>query len=242
MTEWIEDWFGSEYYTLLYRHRDDREAKLFLDNLITLLKVPSNSQIVDCGCGKGRHSIYLCEKGFDVTGLDISESNIRESKKSEKKNLTFFSHDLRNLFRINYYDVALSLFTSFGYFQNDSENNKMIRSISGSLKKDGWFVLDFMNSTKESKELVCDQKCTYEGIGFDIKRFIESNFIRKEVSVSDKGKKYSFRESVKAYTQGDLEKFFSQNGLEVVHLLGDYDMNPFSEKTSERLILIGRKK
>ncbi len=242
MTKWIEDWFGSEYYTLLYRHRNDQEAKMFLDKLTAFLNISSPNRIVDCGCGKGRHSIYLSEKGFDVTGLDICESNIRESKKSEKKNLTFFNHDLRTLFRINYYDVALSLFTSFGYFQDDSENNKMIRSISGSLKKNGWFVLDFMNSARESKELVCEQKCTCEGIGFDIKRSIDSNFIRKEVHVSDKGKKYSFKENVKAYTLGDLEKFFTENKLEIVHLLGDYHLNPFNEKTSERLILIGIKK
>ncbi|TAL60445.1 MAG: class I SAM-dependent methyltransferase, partial [Bacteroidetes bacterium] len=117
MTQWIEDWFGSEYYSLLYKHRDFNEARLFLDNLISFLKITSESRILDCGCGKGRHSIYLSEKGFEVTGLDISEKNIIESKKTEKSNLVFFTHDLCNLFRTNYYDVALSLFTSFGYFE-----------------------------------------------------------------------------------------------------------------------------
>src|SRR4051812_40712138 len=112
MTKWIEDWFGSSYYCLLYKHRGDDEAKLFLDNLIKFLKIQSGSVILDCGCGKGRHSFYLNEKGFEVTGLDISEANILESKKREKNNLVFFTHDMRNLFRINYYDVALSLFTS----------------------------------------------------------------------------------------------------------------------------------
>ena len=59
---WISDWFGSEYYSLLYEHRSTAEAKLFIDRLINFLKTPSGSYILDCGCGKGRHSIYLSEK------------------------------------------------------------------------------------------------------------------------------------------------------------------------------------
>ncbi len=241
MTRWIEDWFGSEYYALLYKHRDCEEAKLFLDNLISLLKLPAKSKILDCGCGRGRHSIYLCEKGFDVTGIDLSEKNIQSVKDSERKNLAFYTYDIREIFRINYYDVSLSLFTSFGYFENDYENNKMIKSISSSLKKGGLFVLDFMNANKKRQELVCDETTNADGINFSIKRFTENNFIIKEISVSDKDKNYLFIEKVKAYKQAELENFFTQNKLEVVHLLGDYQMNPFDGKKSERLILIGKK-
>src|ERR1035437_8542424 len=218
MTQWIEDWFGSEYYSLLYKHRDCGEAKLFLDNLISLLKIPSGSSILDCGCGKGRHSIYLNEKGFEVTGIDISEKSILEAKKSEKKNLAFYVHDMRNLFRINYYDVALNLFTSFGYFEKDHENDKAIKSLSSAIKKNGWFVLDFMNAEKEIKGLIPQEKCQNGEITFNIKRYTDQHFIIKEIIVSDKGKTYPYRERVKGYKLKDLETFFTQNKLKVVHL------------------------
>jgi len=242
MAGWIQDWFGSEYYSLLYKHRNCDEAQLLLDNLIGLLKLPAESRVLDCGCGRGRHSIYLSEKGFDVAGIDISEKNIAEAKKSEKKNLTFYVHDKRNLFRVNYYDLALSLFTSFGYFEKDAENNKAVKSISGSLKKGGWFVLDFMNSLREVKNLIKEETFACSGVNFSVKRFLENELIVKEIQVEDKGKIFSFRESVKAYKQADLENFFGQNGLEVLHLLGDYNLNKFDEEKSERLILIGKKK
>lgn len=241
MTKWIEDWFGSEYYSLLYKHRDCDEAKLFLDNLFAFLKIPSGSSVLDCGCGKGRHSIYLNKKGFEVTGIDISERSIAEAKRSEKENLTFYVHDMRNLFRINYYDVALNLFTSFGYFEKDHENDKAIKSMSSALKKSGWFILDFMNAEKEIKGLIPKEKCQIGKINFNIKRYTDQNFIIKEITVSDKGKTYSYRERVKGYNRKDLETFFMQNKLEVVNVFGDYHLAPFNEKTSERLILIGRK-
>ena len=241
MTKWIEDWFGSEYYSLLYKHRDCDEAKLFLDNLFAFLKIPSRSSVLDCGCGKGRHSIYLNEKGFEVTGIDLSERSIAEAKKQENERLVFYVHDMRNLFRINYYDVAINLFTSFGYFEKDHENDKAIKAIASAIKKNGWFVLDFMNAEKEIKGLIREEKCQVGEITFNIKRYTDQNFIIKEIIVSDKGKTYPYRERVKVYKLKDLETFFTQNKLEVVHLFGDYNLAPFKEETSERLILIGRK-
>ena len=104
------------------------------------------------------------------------------------------------------------------------------------------FVLDFMNSEKEIKDLVPDQQCTAEKIRFDIKKHIENGSIIKEIVVSENGKNYSFCEKVKAYNESELKKFFSDNGLEVLHLFGNYKLEKFDSTKSERLILIGRKK
>lgn len=242
VTDWIENWFGSEYYSLLYKHRDSEEAHLFLNNLIKLLNIKPSDNILDCGCGKGRHAIYLSKKGFNVTGIDISESSIQEAKKHENKNLEFFVHDVRNLFRTNYYDVALSLFTSFGYFDNDHENNKAIKSISISLKKGAIFVLDFMNSEKEIKRLVAKEKCSINNIKFNLHRYTKNNCIVKDIQITAKEKQYNFRENVKAYKLKDLEKFLNQNNIVITHLFGDYNLSSFDEAHSNRLIITGRKK
>lgn len=242
MTDWIEDWFGSEYYALLYKHRDCEEAKLFLDTLISFLKIASSAKIMDCGCGRGRHSVYLNEKKIEeVTGIDLCEKNILEAKKSERKNLNFYTHDIRNLFRINYYDVALNLFTSFGYFENDYENNKMLKSISAALKKDGLFVFDFMNYKREIQQLVPETTFNCSNVNFKIKKSLRGKMIVKEIEITDKGKKYFFSEKVRAYEKTELEKLFEANKLTVINFFGDYKLNAFDEKKSERLILIAKK-
>lgn len=71
--EWFECWFDSSYYHTLYKNRDFTEAELFIDKLIQLLQPSKANRFLDLGCGKGRHSIYLNKKGYDVTGIDLSE-------------------------------------------------------------------------------------------------------------------------------------------------------------------------
>ena len=85
--EWFESWFSSPYYHILYKNRDDSEAARFIDNIIRYLDPAPNAKILDAACGKGRHSIYLNRKGFDVTGIDLSEPSIEIAKKHENKKL-----------------------------------------------------------------------------------------------------------------------------------------------------------
>ena len=113
-TEWFESWFDSPYYHVLYKNRDFSEAELFIDKLIQLIEPTKASRVLDLACGKGRHSIYLNKKGFDVTGIDLSEKSIACAKTAENETLHFYMHDMRKLFRTNYFDVVLNLFTSFG--------------------------------------------------------------------------------------------------------------------------------
>ncbi len=75
---WFKDWFNSPYYHQLYFNRDEKEAAAFIDKLINYLQPAPNASMLDVACGKGRHSIHLAEKGFDVTGIDLSEDSIKK--------------------------------------------------------------------------------------------------------------------------------------------------------------------
>src|SRR3954449_2448025 len=76
---WFKEWFNSPYYHQLYFNRDMSEAAAFIDKLITHLKPAPGSTMLDVACGKGRHSLQLANKGFDVTGIDLSEDSIQEA-------------------------------------------------------------------------------------------------------------------------------------------------------------------
>src|SRR6187455_1959490 len=101
---WFESWFNSPWYHILYEHRDEQEAEEFLDALLDHLQPKPGSSMLDLGCGKGRHSIYLNQKGFNVTGIDLSPESIMHCRKWENETLSFFVHDMRHLFRTNDFD------------------------------------------------------------------------------------------------------------------------------------------
>lgn len=239
--EWFECWFDSSYYHILYKNRDFTEAELFIDKLISLLQPPKTNLFLDLGCGKGRHSIYLNKKGFDVTGIDLSEKSIAFARTEENGHLHFYKHDMRKIFRTNYYDVVVNLFTSFGYFEQDRDDNATINAVYKALKPDGFFVFDFMNSKKVIHNLPYNETKTIEGIEFKISKTLENNFIVKQIEFTDQGKKYHFQERVKALTLSDFEKYFEANKLKIVHLRGNYNLDTFDERSSDRLIIIAKK-
>ena len=239
--QWYESWFDSEYYHILYQNRDCGEAEMFLNNLSAYLKPAAGSRILDLACGRGRHSIHLAAKGFDVTGIDLSDNNIAFAKKSENKNLVFYVHDMRHTFRINYYDIVLNLFTSFGYFEKERENTAVIKSAAAALKPNGIFVLDFLNTGQVKEKLTCEKKEKQNGIEFIIRKSITDIWVNKQIDFSDKGESFHIEEKVRAFSLAEFEKYFSACDLKIIHLFGDYSLTEFDERNSERLIIVAKK-
>ena len=110
---WFATWFNSPYYHILYKHRNLAEAAQFIDNLIGYLQPDQGTTMLDLACGRGRHSLYLCQKGYTVTGVDLSPANIRKAQTIQCGNLDFAVHDMRKVFRPGYFDYVFNFFTSF---------------------------------------------------------------------------------------------------------------------------------
>jgi SAM-dependent methyltransferase len=134
---WFKNWFDSSFYHQLYANRDEKEAATFIDELINELQPAAHSRMLDLGCGSGRHSKYLASKGFDVTGIDLAASSIRQAKRSETGKLRFYRHDMRIPFGRNAFDNVFNFFTSFGYFDDPSEDHKVVNNIYSALKPGG---------------------------------------------------------------------------------------------------------
>lgn len=240
--EWFKDWFNSPYYHLLYKDRDDVEAKKFIDRLLEELQPARDATILDLACGKGRYSRYLASKHYFVTGLDIAEESIRFAQKFENQHLTFFQHDMRHPYRINYFDYIFNFFTSFGYFETEKDHLKTIANIAKGLRPNGKFVLDFFNSKKVIRSLRHEEVKQVGGVTFIITRSVdEQGYILKNIQFEDKGEHYDFTERVRAFTLFDFEKLFAKAGLKISKTFGSYQLELFDEQTSDRLILVGCK-
>lgn len=234
---WYSCWFDTPYYHILYKDRNDAEAQVFMDNLTHYLNLPSAAKILDLACGKGRHSIYLNQLGYDVTGADLSENSIAEASKSSNNTLHFRVHDMRLPFEEKY-DAIFNLFTSFGYFENDDDNLKTLVSIKESLSEYGFAVIDFLNADYVIPNLVAEEVKTVDGIDFHIKRYVKDNHICKEIDFEDKGEKFHFTEKVQALRLSDFETMMEKADIYLLDIFGDYKLKKFFKNESERLIMI----
>lgn len=238
---WFEDWFNSPYYHLLYKERDFVEAEYFISNILNYLTPKKNAKILDVACGKGRHSIFLNKQGFATDGFDLSENSILEAKKNETSTLKFFINDIREPLKTNFYDFAFNVFTSFGYFIDEKDNQKSINAIAKSLTKGGVLIIDFLNSNYTVSNLKNIDSKTIENITFNITKKIEDGFVVKHIKFTDMNTNFHYTEKVKLLRLADFKNYLTKAGLTIEATFGDYSLNSFNENNSERLIIIAKK-
>ena len=228
---------------MLYFNRDDREAAAFIDNLIAYLKPAPGSSMLDVACGKGRHSIQLAEKGFDVTGIDLSDDSIAEALQAENETLHFYKHDMRLPFWINYFNYAFNFFTSFGYFRTRREHDDAIRTIAQAIKPNGTFVMDFLNVHYAEDHLVHQSESEIDGINFIITKWFDETHFYKKIVVEDESKKEPliYTERVAKFSLGDFTEMFAYQGLQLQEVFGDYSFSNYDVKKSPRMVMIAKK-
>jgi SAM-dependent methyltransferase len=247
--QWYRQWFDSPYYHRLYSNRDDKEAEAFINRLLDRLhplpdnKGPEDIFVLDVACGRGRHSRILASKGYDVTGLDLSISSINEAKQYESDNLLFFQHDMRLPFRVNYFDYIFNLFTSFGYFRTERENDNVIRSMSSGLKEGGILVMDYLNVHYAEDHLVHTEELQLDGVNFFITKWLDETHFYKKIIVEDDelSAPLQFTEKVAKFSLGDFNDMFSFHDLQLQEVYGDYQFGHYDVRKSPRLLMLAKK-
>ena len=241
---WFKDWFNSPYYHQLYFNRDEQEAAAFIDALIDYLKPAAGASMLDVACGKGRHAFHLAQKGFYVTGIDLSEDSIREALLQESENLHFYTHDMRLPFWINYFNYAFNFFTSFGYFATRREHDNSIRTIAQSIRPEGCFVMDYLNVHYAEDHLIHQFDKEIDGVNYFITKWFDETHFYKKITVEDEAlhEPLIYREKVAKFSLGDFTEMFAYQGLQIQEVFGDYAFGKYEVKKSPRLIMIAKKK
>lgn len=243
---WFEEWFDSPLYEKLYAYRNKDEAGELADLVEKLIPSSQYPNILDLGCGRGRHSIELAERGYQVTGLDLSKEAITKAiqiaKKKKLTNVHFQVGDMRRPLDKTF-DSVLNLFTTFGYFLKDEENAKVIESVAKMLNRNSIFILDYLNAYKVRKDLVPEEDEKFREMDVHIKREIEKNMVYKKIRFSNDmlGEPIQYQERVKLYELDWFEKKFAKYGLGLKKIYGSYSGELFNKKDSPRLLMVAKK-
>lgn len=241
MKNWFATWFNTPYYHLLYKDRNQSEAEHCIQYLLQHLEPQSDAVFLDVACGKGRHSKFINQNGFKVHGIDLSEESIKDACKYKSNTLFFQQHDMRETYLESHFDYVLNLFTSFGYFEVDTDNQKAIDAMAKNLKKGGKLIIDFMNAKKVIMNLVEEETKMVEDINFHIQRKVENGYILKDIQFTAQGESHHYQEKVQALGLSDFSHYLQKAGLKIVDLWGDYELNDFDALHSNRLIIVAQK-
>ncbi len=241
---WYETIFDERYPELFGPLEHDPEDEVA--RIVDLLSIPAGADIVDLGCGRGRHAIPLSRRGYRVTGVDISEKMLRmarERASREKVSVEWVREDMREFLRPEAFDACLSLFTSFGYFV-DEENEKVIRNVAKSLKRGGALLLDLRNAQKglageEDHEMTCEVPTGRLRLSVRFDRAEGRAYAEHELTRPD-GIRISSRFDVRIYSEEELATMIEKAGMRIRSIHGTLDGAPFTPG-AERMVVIARK-
>jgi len=247
--DWYKDdrFFGEDYLELyiplLTEERTLRETD-FIDEVLAL---PSGARILDLCCGHGRHSLKLAQRGYKVTGVDITSLFLKVAREEAAKagvEVEFIEGDMREIPFEDEFDAAINIFTSFGFFKDEEEDFKVIKQVDKALKAKGKFILDTINRERiladfmpRDWEKFEDGTLTITERTFDHKR----SMIHCCITVlKPDGTENKMVHSFRMYTLREFVLMFKRAGLDISDVYGDFDKSEYNLK-SRRMIMLAEK-
>lgn len=236
--DWFEEWFGEDYLRI-YQHRDELEAEHAIELIAANLPGRQIDAVLDLGCGAGRHTRVLFERWWTV-GLDLSMALLRVARR-ESQDAPYVRSDMRELpFAEESFDLVVNLFTSFGYFDDDSDHARVLSCVGHAMRRGATFVIDFLNATQVRRALVPYDERVENGITIEQRREItpDNRFVQKTITLRDKGKEYI--ERVRLLSATDLEQMLRDAGFRVDRLFGDYDGGDWTADSPRTILFASR--
>lgn len=244
--EWFDnETFWQDMYPFMFPEPRFTNTPEEIDKVLALTK-PGGMEVLDLCCGPGRCSIALARRGFTVTGVDKTKYLLDKARARARKagvKVTWVQKDMRDFIRTDAFDLVLSMFTSFGYFDDKQEDIRVLGTILASLKPGGVFLIDVMGKERlanillgtVSEVLPDGTKLIQRHEIFDDWTRIRNEWIRIR---KGKAKSYTFHHTI--YSGQELKDRMQQVGFSDVKLYGTLDGDEYGS-AAHRLIAVGRK-
>lgn len=244
--EWFKFWFDSEAYHCLYGHRSEKEASDLIAKLDQTGIVAASGRALDAGCGAGRHARALAAAGMNTDAFDLSERSIARATRDDNDNPSYKVLDLRVLAQQTewkgQFDLITNFFTSLGYFGDDKEQHAVIEGFSKALKDGGTLLVDYLNVPNVVANLVHEETVIKKGVAFNLHRRVHAGWIEKSIQFNWKGEDHHHVERVQALTLDDFQTLFAKHNLGIETVLGDYELQPWTEQSPRCLMIVRKSK
>jgi SAM-dependent methyltransferase len=242
--EWWRKFFNDDYLKL-YKH-DESETSREAEAIIRMLQIQPGKSVLDLACGFGRHAVLLAQRGFKVTGYDLSEGFLKRARELSEKvsvKLDLKQGDMRDIPFENKFDAVINMFTAFGFFESEKDDLKVLKGVKKALKPGGQFLMDVINR-EAALRITVPRRWTRENHYFMLEERIFDLFrsrlemTNQLISISGEIKEANY--SVRLYTLTEMLGLLNSAGLVLTDVYGDYSGAIYSAE-SPRMILVAQK-
>jgi 2-polyprenyl-3-methyl-5-hydroxy-6-metoxy-1,4-benzoquinol methylase len=228
MKQWYEELF--ENYAETYDKEEFTKGTMgecdFIEKEINYDKA---AKILDIGCGTGRHSIELSKRGYDVTGIDLSEAQLYRAKQKASAlslKIHFEKHDARIPHYSNIFDLVIMLCEGgFSLMETDEMNFQILQNAANALKSKGKLIFTTLNGLfplfHSVKDFLASEKkdgvATYRDNTFDLMTFRDQNITE---FVDDSGNKRSLNCNERYYVPSEISWLLKSLNFKTIDILG----------------------
>ena len=225
--EWFDDEsFWRDFYPFMF---SDTRLAASVDEVGHVLRLtkPKGKRVLDLCCGPGRCAVVLAKRGFTVTGVDRTRfllSKARAGAKAAKVKVEWILQDMRDFVRPDSFDLVLSMFTSFGYFNDKGQDMAVLRNIFASLKAGGSCFIDIMGKESLSRLFQPTISRNLPNGTILVQRhrvFDDWTRMGNEWILIKKGKAKIYRFHITIYSGQELKNRLEQAGFTDVKLYGN---------------------
>lgn len=246
--QWFEKLYTKDFIELC-GFADPEQTKREARFVVNALQLSATTTLLDLCCGFGRHSYKIATMSkCAVTALDLSDDYLTIARQQHgAKNIEYVKGDMREIPFTNYFDAVTNLFTSFGFFETDEENEHVLKEVHKALKPGGQFLLDYENKFYFVQHDVLPKHRYWQQKDKNSYYLIENDYdvINERevyhVNIMKDGKLVDrVGYDIRLYSLPELRTMLTRNGFELVNYWGDYEGNAYSV-LSKRLITLSKK-
>jgi ubiquinone/menaquinone biosynthesis C-methylase UbiE len=240
-----DDEFWREMAPFMFTEEAWDAAPEQVSQALDLMGIEDSARFLDLACGPGRHSLELARRGFQVTGVDRTTEYLDEAHKRadrEELDIEFVNEDMRHFSRPNAYDGAWSMFTSFGYFEQPSDNQQVLDNTFRSLKDGGVFLIELMGREVLARIFQARDWREVDGSIVLYDRHVERNWTimrNNQIFIKD-DRRLEFTITHWLYSGAELAGMLEESGFKSVELYGNLEGSPY-DQTAKRLVAVARK-
>ena len=243
---WFEDetfWDAMEGF-LFSQFSSADVNKREVGQILELVQLRSGAAVLDLCCGPGRHVLEFASRGFRVTGVDLTRQYVEKARAAamaEGLAVELVQADMRGFRRPAAFDLAVNLFSSFGYFANAKDDLRVLENLHASLSPGGTVIFEVVG-----KEILAQgfEERTWHRHPERDEYLLEERHVHDGWSTVENhwtwirgAEKRVFTWQIRLYSGAELGRALSEVGFAAVRLYGSLQGTPY-DQDARRLVAV----